>query len=206
MNAQVETSEDTSNITELKPKEKVPPELVKMTDGREVEFAGKKKLIKDVVFNSDGSLSHIQFDFRNGETLKFAPTDSTPNALALGHGYSQKIGDETAGLTEVDDMVLAVQEIIERLEKGEWTVTREGGGMQGTSILLKALAEYGGRTIDQVKEFLKGKTQADKIALRNNDKRRNAAGFTLKEIVQRLEAEKALKTSKIDTDAMLEGF
>ncbi len=78
--------------------------------------------------------------------------------------------------------------------------------MGGTSVLIKALMEYGNRSLEQVKAFLEGKSQQDKIALRNNDKRPNAQGHTVKSIVQRLEAEKVSKAAKIDTTAMLEGL
>ncbi|MGH9438463.1 MAG: hypothetical protein ACRD22_11355, partial [Terriglobia bacterium] len=77
---------------------------------------------------------------------------------------------------------------------------REAGGMAGTSVLLKAMVEFaqGRKTIEQVKEYLSTKTQAEKLALRNSPK--------LKPIVERLEAEKVAKGAKIDTDALLAGF
>ena len=97
-------------------------------------------------------------------------------------------------------MQLAVEDLISRLDKNEWSIRREGGGMGGTSILLKALMEFSAsqgnaRTVEQVKEFLKTKSQAEKLGLRNSAK--------LKPIVERLEAEKASKGTKVDTDALL---
>jgi hypothetical protein len=67
--------------------------------------------------------------------------------------------------------------------------------MAGTSVLLRALMEYSNRTVDQVKEFLKGKTQTEKLALRNSAK--------IKPIVDKLEAEKLAKNAKVDTTALL---
>src|SRR5688572_28625309 len=176
-------------------------EKVRMEDGREVEFAGKRKLLKDVEF-PEGQTPVIVLDFPNGSSRRF----QIPSELMLqsaGHGMSQKLGDETAGEEDVGDMVLAVDELWERLSKrnedgsfaGEWNTKREGGGMTGTSVLMKALMELTGKTIDQVKAFLKDKTQADKLALRNSPK--------VKPIIDKLEAEKAAKASKVDTDALL---
>lgn len=171
-------------------------EVVSMTDGRKVEFAGKRKLIKDSILEIPGTVQ-VRLDFRNGETRLFTVPPSLMDKFAA-HGAEQKLGDETAGTEDVDDMVLDVDALIEQLVAGKWTNRREGGGMSGTTVLIKALMEYGNRTIEQVKEFLKGKSGPDKIALSNSKK--------LKPIIDRLEAEKAAKGSKIDTDSLLEGF
>ena len=50
-------------------------------------------------------------------------------------------------------------------------------------------------SFEQIKQFLNGKSQAEKVALRNNPK--------IKPIVERIEAEKASKKANVDTDAML---
>lgn len=176
-------------------------EKVKMEDGREVEFVGKRRMLKDSIFEESTGHPTIRLDFRNGRTVSFR----IPEALLLkfaAHGAEQKLGDEVAGYKEdeLDDQVLAVEELIERLNKGEWNVKREGGSMAGTSILIKALVEFAGgsRTVEQVKEFLKGKSQAEKTALKNSPK--------IKPIVERLEAERAAKTAHVDTDALLAGL
>jgi hypothetical protein len=194
--------EDVANEKET-PSTKTQVEVVKMDDGRSVEFAGKRKMLKDSIFSDDGSVKVIRFDFRNGHTFDFVPPDEL-KARAEAHGWEQKLGDETAGESDVDDMQLAVEELAERLQKGEWTVKREGGGMSGTSILLKALVEYSGRTVEDLKAFLKGKTAAEKLGLRTDNKKRPGKPETLKTIVDRLEAEKAAKAAHIDTDALLE--
>jgi hypothetical protein len=169
-------------------------EVVKMTDGREVEFAGKRKLLKESVFNEDGTLKGIRLDFRNGETRFFVIPDGLFYRFAA-HGAEQKLGDETAGIDDVDDQVLEVDELIERLNKGEWNVKREGGGMAGTSVLLKALVEFSGKTAEQVKEFLKNKSQAEKLGLRSHPE--------VKKIIDRIESEKLAKNAKVDTGALL---
>lgn len=167
-------------------------EAVTMKDGRVVEFVGKRKLLKDPLI--EGTSVSVRFDFRNGETITFTP----PEALIpqfIAHGISQKIGDETAGTEDVDDMFLDVDNLVTRLKAGEWSTKREGGGFAGTSVLLRALVEVTGRTAEQVKLFLSGLKQDEKMALRNSPK--------VKPTVEKLEAEKAAKLTKIDTEALL---
>jgi hypothetical protein len=170
-------------------------EKVTMSDGREVEFVGKRKLLKETIIEGDGVA--VRLDFRNGESILFPIPEAMLFQFA-GHGAEQKLGDETAGTEDVDDMVLAVQELVDRLNKGEWSTRREGSGFAGTSVLLRALVEHSGRTVEQVKAFLTGKTQAEKMALRNSPK--------IKPIVDRLESEKLAKAGKVDTDALLAGL
>lgn len=168
-------------------------ETVTMTDGRIVDFAGKRKLLKESSVTAEGKVQ-VRLDFRNGETRLFTIPDSLASKFAA-HGAEQKLGDEIAGLEDVGDCVLAVDELIDRLYNGEWGVKREANGMAGTSTLLKALVEHTGKTVEQIKTFLAGKTQAEKVALRNNPK--------IKPIVQRIEDEKAAKKTNVDTDALL---
>jgi len=168
-------------------------ETVTMQDGLIVEFAGKRKLLKESLQSPEGKVQ-VRLDFRNGETRLFTIPDNMLAKFAA-HGAEQKLGDEIAGLTDTDDCVIAVDELIDRLYNGEWGVKRESNGMAGTSVLVRALVEHTGKTVEQIKTFLSGKSQAEKVALRNNPK--------IKPIVERIEAEKASKAAKVDTDAML---
>lgn len=171
-------------------------ETVTLTDGRIVDFAGKRKLLKESVLNADGTVA-VRLDFRNGETRLFTIPGNMLAKFAA-HGAEQKLGDEIAGLTDTEDCVLAVDELIDRLYNGEWGVKRESNGMAGTSVLVRALVEHTGKTVDAIKTFLAGKSQAEKVALRNNPK--------IKPIVERIEAEKASKKANVDTDAMLDAL
>jgi len=176
-------------------KAKTEIETVLMADGSKVEFAGKRKMLKTSNFAGDGSVASIRLDFRNGQFIDFVPPEAL-KSKAEAHGWEQKLGDETAGVDDVDDMYLAVEELAGRLVNGEWSIKREGGsGATGTSILLRALMEFSGRSADQVKEFLTGKSAAEKKALRSSAK--------IKPLVDRLEAEKLAKGEKVDTDALL---
>ena len=167
-------------------------ETVMMTDDRIVEFAGKRKILKATIISDIGV--QVRMDFRNGETRLFTIPAPMLNKFA-GHGAEQKLGDETAGLEDVEDCVLAVDGLIDRLYNGEWGQVREANGMAGTSVLARALCELTGKDRDTIKGFLAGKTQAEKVALRNSAK--------VKPIVERIESEKASKGSKVDTDALL---
>ena len=167
-------------------------ENVTMKDGRVVAFAGKRKMLKESFVN-DGKVS-VRFDFRNGESRVFSIPDTLLNKFAA-HGAEQKLGDETAGLEDVDDAVMAVDALIERLNAGEWGAKREANGMSGTSVLARALCELKGKPIEVIKAFLSNKTAAQKTALRESAE--------LKPIVQRIEAEKANKGAKVDTSALL---
>lgn len=169
-------------------------ENVTMIDGTVVEFAGKRKMLKSTIIGADGSVA-VRLDFRNGQFRLF----TIPATLLLkfaGHGAEQKLGDEIAGVDDVEDCVLAIDELVDRLNDGEWGVKREANALSGTSILLRALAEvYTNKTPEELKTWLKSKTQGDKNALRANPK--------IKPIIERLEAEKASKGTKVDTDALL---
>lgn len=169
---------------------------VTMTDGRTVEFGKRQKLVKSDEVSDAGDVT-IRLDFVNGETRSFSlPTSSPLFSRFAAHGASQKLGDAIAGETDIDDAVLAVDELITRLTNGEWAVRREAGAMAGTSILIRALVEASGKSVEEIKAYLSNKTQAEKLALRRSAK--------IKPIVERLEAEKASNSkTAVDTDALL---
>jgi hypothetical protein len=181
-------------------KGKTEVEKVKMTDGREVEFPGKRKLLKETII--DGAQVSVRLDFRNGETRLFAIPDSLILKSA-GHGMEQKLGDETAGEEDVDDMVAAVDDLIGRLQKGDWATKREGGGFSGASLLVTALMEVTQKDKATVQEFLKAKVDAGATYPKL------AAAFeeddTVGPVIKRLRKEKAAKTG-VDTKALLGGM
>lgn len=164
-----------------------------MDDGRTVDFAGKRKMLKDPLISESGELQ-VRLDFVNGETRIVTLNPALLEKFAL-HGAEQKLGDEIAGLDDVEDCVMAIDELMDRLDKGEWSIKRESNGMAGSSVLAKALVEKSGKSIVAIKEFLKSKTQAEKVALRNN--------AAIAPIIARLEAAKVKKPSTIDTDSLL---
>jgi hypothetical protein len=166
-------------------------EKVRMNDGREVEFAGKKRLDKTLVESKDGTPG-VRLDFRNGETRTVYVHPKLMNRAAA-HGYSQKLGDSIAAVEDLDDAVETIDQLIARLDAGEWAAEREGGsGLSGVSILAKALVEATGQTIEVVRDYLSKLEPKVKMALR--------ADPTIAPIVKRLEAEKAAK-SKVSNEA-----
>jgi hypothetical protein len=89
-----------------------------------------------------------------------------------------------------------LDDLKDRLDRGEWNVKREAGGsLAGTSILVRALVEHTGKTVEVIKAFLSAKSQGEKLALRNAP--------AILPIVQRLEISKVKKASTVDTDALL---
>lgn len=191
---------DAAATTTAKPK-KPPTEItpVTMEDARVVEFAGKRRIVKESA--DDGGIPVVRINFRNGKVIVFkCPPDLIVKAAA--HGLEQKLGDEAAGEDDVDDQYEAILALSERLAKGgkdAWTVKTGGSGASGTSVLVRALMEAYGKTAEQIRAFLADKDQKQKMALRNSDK--------LKPIVQRLEQEKAAKQEKagegVDVGGML---
>lgn len=180
-------------------------ETVAMTDGSSVDFAGKRKMVKEVVIN--GKNVKINFYFRNGEIRSFTVGSDSPIFLNLvGHGASQKIGDSTSGIEDIEDMVVAVDSTIGILEQGLWRQEREGGGgFAGASVVIRALMEASGKTQEQIKSFLEAKIAATegltRAALYKSF--RNPATAVGK-IIARLEAEKAAKNNALDADDVLD--
>lgn len=184
--------EDTETIA--KPKSTVEKIPVTMSDGRVVEFNKKQKLVKTSTIAEDGSVS-VRLDFSNGQTRDFAVL-SEMTARFAAHGAEQKLGDAIAGETDVNDAVESVDDLLKRLNAGEWTITRSAGAFAGTSILIQALVEASGKDVAAIRAFLENKTQSEKLALRRSDK--------LKPIIERLESDKASKNKNaVDTDSLL---
>jgi hypothetical protein len=178
---------------------------VKMSDGRSVEFVGKRKLLKETII--DGQKVSVRLDFRNGETRLF-PIPASLLLKSAGHGMEQKLGDETAGTEKVEDMVLEVDELIAQLAKGEWSTAREAGGFSGASVVIRAIMEASGKTQDQVKAFLQKKI--DDAAARGEKMSRKALYDSFRnptskvgKIVERLEREERSGKAVVDADAAL---
>lgn len=221
-----------ANETQETPKKKTEITMVKMEDGREVPFAGKRRVNKDTLIDesqiiingntitlTDGAVK-VRMDFRNGKTRTFAiPAKLFPKFA--GHGGEQKYGDElatpsTEPMSE-DDMVLAVEDLDSRIQAGEWSMQREGGGFAGASVVVLAIMEAtrtnpddpaSGKTMDQVKAFLQAKLDAAKAAGQKLSRKELYDSFRnpnskVGKIVERLEKERLAKESKVDADAAL---
>ncbi len=133
---------------------------VTMTDGRVVQFAGKRRLNKEYLidetkFEVDEAAGIIQIgkggikvrlDFLNGETRTLdMPLTLIPQFA--GHGGVQKAGDNLASSAAEplsdDDMVIATDELFAEFAKGSWGKGRAegGGGVSGASDIIRAIME-----------------------------------------------------------------
>lgn len=193
------------------PKKETVYTKVKMTDGREVEFAGTRQTDKTILTDEAGKAYGVRFDFVNGETrtLLFSELNDTLAAYGLGHGIAQKAGDEYSGVKEIDDIVLAVDEIFTRLRGGEWGTTKGAGdSTAGASIVIKAIMEATSKDAATVKAFLQGKLDKAKAAGEKLSRQelynsfRNPATKT-GAIIKRLEEEKLAKSTKVNAGDLL---
>lgn len=190
---------------------KAAPEVktVKMEDGREVNFVGKRRMLKSSTIDAEGGTVATRFDFVDGQTRTLEVSLADGLALKfIGHGVEQKVGDETAGDESVEDMVLHVDAILGRLAKGEWGAERSAGGdgFSGASVVVKALVEATGKDIAWVKDWLEKKLEAGKEAGLTRQKLYasfRAPGSRTAGIIARLEAEKASKSAAINADDAL---
>lgn len=167
---------------------------VQMVDGDKLEFSEKGKVKKLSYVSPAGDL-HVKFAFVNGEYREFVlPADSPLLPHAALHGLDQKFGDSFAGESDVEDCIVAFEDMGKRLETGDWNKARESGGFSGFSVLARALVEVTGQTKEAIKEFLSQLSAAEKSVLRKTEP---VAGK-----IAEIEAGKA-KKSGVDGAALL---
>lgn len=192
------------------PKKEVVRTAVKMEDGRTVEFAGNRQADKDATYDVDTGKVSLRIDFRNGKTISLSSDELSREVLlrAAAHGLSQKVGDSYASAKDVDDMHLSAEDMVKRLIAGEWGVVREAGdSMSGASVIIKALCEFTGKTVDEIKAFLEGKLKAAADAGQKLTRQQLYASFRanpkILAIIQRIEQEKVAKGAAVDANEML---
>lgn len=187
-------------------------EAVTMTDGRVVNFPGNRQVDKTIEVDVEAKTFTLRFDFRNGQTRALSSTELDVATIlqSAAHGAGQKTGDSWASIKEVDDMVLACDEMYDRLRKGEWFKAGEGSGdsLAGASVVIKAIVEATGKSLEFVKDFLNKKLEAAKAKGEKLSRQelynsfRNPATKT-GAIIKRLEEEKLSKSTKVDSGALL---
>lgn len=203
------------------PKSKTEYTPVTMSDGRVVQFAGKRKVLKetlideskiaiegDVIQLQAGAIS-IRMDFRNGASRTY-PLPLSLLAQFAGHGGEQKFGDELASPADKpmseEDMVIATDDLNHEIQQGKWGKGRAsgGGGVSGASVVVRAIMEATGKDEATVKAYLQKKLDSDPALTRRAlyDSFR-VAGTKTGVIIKRLEEEKLAKTAKVDADAEL---
>lgn len=153
--------------------------------------------------------SQLDLGFSNGQRIRVrvADLDQSIIAHAVMHGLKQKLVDaaalsrnpDTGRSATIEDKYLAVREVYDRLMAGQWNKNRgDGTGTGVGGLLFRALCRlYSGKTPDQIRAFLDGKSKEEQSALRKNP--RVAA------IIETIKAESA-KTPDVDSDDMLAGL
>lgn len=143
-------------------------------------MAKSEKSIPTIAAAIDPTTATVSLTFSTGHriTVRGAELDDAIRAHAFVHGIKQKLVDaaaiarnpDTGKSASVLDKYNAVLEVAERLRAGEWNKTREGVSTGG--LLFAALCEMmeGRKSADEVKEWLDAKSDAEKLALRKNDK------------------------------------
>lgn len=179
--------------TTAKPKRKTEYTKVTMKDGREVEFPGKQKILSEILQGPDGSCIGVRFDFRNSEVLEVPRGHGGLSDRFECHGITQKYRDEAAGMEDIDDAYETIMELHVRLGDGKWSEEREGGGA-GIGVLVRAVAEFKQKPVEEIRDWLKGRSGKERTVLKNF--------APIKAIIDRLEAEKAA-ASGIDAGALL---
>jgi hypothetical protein len=88
--------------------------------------------------------------FKMGDTVLQVDVASLPDniqkALML-HGAAQKVGDAAAGKSGAE-AIGAMQKVIDQLNAGQWTRSREGGGPRVTLFVRTVARIYGAELTD----------------------------------------------------------
>lgn len=137
----------------------------------------------------------LNFSFADGQELSITASGLLPEIRheAIMHGLKQKIGDaaaigrnpETGRSATLADKRAAMRAVIERLQAGSWNAERGEGGAPSGGLLFAALVRMyaGKKTEEGIREFLAGKDDKQKAALRKNPR--------VAEIIEEIKAERA---------------
>lgn len=136
--------------------------------------------------------------------LPLAQVSPVVMTLAAVHGLIQRVSDRAAiGRNRVSGQPATPQEkfwamkrVVDHYASGaeEWALRTEEGKQQGGSVLQQALSEVTGRSLTEVRTFLRGRSVEEKQAL--------AGAERVKEVVKRLEGERA-RAVGIDPEGLL---
>ena len=146
----------------------------------------------------------LNLAFSHGELLYIHPARLHDDIvrMAILHGLKQKLVDaaaisrnpDTGKSATIADKFNAVKAVYDRLMSGSWNKPHEDSGNSG-GLLLRALCRMQpGKTVEQLKAWLEGKTDKEKAALRANPR--------VAKVIDEIRSESA-KTDDIDTDELL---
>jgi glutathione S-transferase len=134
--------------------------------------------------DTGSDIGKVGFTFSDGEVIVVALSEFPKDIIAhlAQHGLSQKCGDSYAGVGgDVKQAQTNLATLIEQLKAGNW-VSRSGGGPRMT-LLVMALAEVTGRTVEETAEKVEGLSKEEKASYRAHPQ--------VKAVLARLEAERA---------------
>lgn len=158
----------------------------------------------NTLFGDNVAGDGLELVFANGGRIVIGVSELSEDVIrtATLHGLKQKLVDaaaisrnpETGRSATIDDKYAAVKAVFDRLLIGEWNATREGGTTGG--LLLQALVRvYPAKSVDTLREFLAGKSDVEKNALRRNPR--------IASVIDAIRAESG-KAASIDTDEILD--
>lgn len=162
------------------------------------------KAVTTSFITTGGRIEGLRLDFAGGDSITITENHLTREIANRGlwHGISAKLVDATAisrnpdtgRSASVTDKYNAALGVYERLIAGQWNKTREAGAVSG-GLLLRALCQlYPTKTVEQVREYLTGKTAEEKTALRKAPK--------IAAIIETLRDADS-DSDDVDTDALL---
>jgi hypothetical protein len=198
-------------------RQKPVPELVEMTDGRKIEFAGRIRMDKTILIDEDAGTVAVRFDFRNGQTATYQ-VPQQHLLYAAGHGWAQKLGDHVAGMKDEatkepaseEDMFLAIESLVNDLNTGGWNKVRSGEGtVSGAGIVLRAVAQHFGKPVAVVKEILEAKLAEDKARGGTLSRKALYASFRnpdteLGQLILAMEADKKKPAAPVDVSGIFD--
>lgn len=159
---------DATKATTAKPV----PRSITMADGRVVEFPAKRRKLSHGEYK-DGAV-HIRMDWENGQTLRFTQSASGLTgvaALAIVHGFEQKLGDESAGVEKIDDAIEGTRQLITRLQAGDWNTKADPNSLAGAGLLVRAMARaFPEQPVEAARTFVGTLTPKERTAMLGDER------------------------------------
>lgn len=164
-------------------------------------------MAKGTLYTFSASMVGARMDYADGTADAIVWEDTTPEirAALMAHGWKQKVADgaaiprdtETGRSATTAEKIAAMRAIAARLASGLWNAAGGGGGGQSSAkaLLIRAMAEFSGKTIEQAREYIESRTKTQQAALAVNPR--------IKPIIDRLQEE---TVSGLDSDELLDGF
>lgn len=152
-------------------------------------------------FTMQDETATFTFPGHAARTISLGTLSGDMQISLMVHGLKQKVADgaamsrnpETGRPASDSDKIDRMNAIIDRLIAGQWRATGEGGATATGGYLLRALCElYPTRSVEQLREFVAGKSETEKIKLRASSK--------IAPIIERLKAEKARPSVEDEAD------